>query len=159
MKKAACFFVLLFVILCGAGCISFTIIPSFPQEAYAEVMVLCSGVDETGELLEPLGVKSEFTSGDESVFCFIEMKNISRRIRMRWRWYGPDKTLSRDSEDVVVNEEEQYLETLTAYDELMLNVRDEEDIVGRWTVVVLIDDRLVARREFSVRLNESRGKR
>jgi hypothetical protein len=118
-------------------------------------MVLCSAVEESGELLKPSGIKKDFSSEEKSVLCFIELKNISRKIQMRWRWYGPDKTLSRDSGDVLVNREEQYLEVLTAYDELMIAVREEEETIGRWTVVVLIDKHLVGRREFEIKKGDS----
>jgi len=156
MRKATVFILILYFWLCTAGCISFRIIPSFPLEGYVESMVLCSEVDESGELLVPMEIKSEYTSGDGSVFCFIELKNVSRRIQMRWKWYAPDKTLSRDSENVIVNREEQYLEELTAYDELLFNVQEQEKLLGLWTVVILINDKLIARREFSVQETEKK---
>lgn len=150
MKKMAIVLLIFYFGLCSVGCISFRIIPPYPLEGYVETMVLCSTIDDSGELLVPMEIKGEYGSGEESVFCFIELKNISRRIQMRWKWYGPDKTLSRDSENVVINQEEQYLETLTAYDELLLEIWEEEELIGRWTVVILIDDKLVARREFTI---------
>ncbi len=155
MRKAVVFVLTLYFGLCASGCISFRIIPSFPLEGHVETMVFCSRVDESGELLVPMEIKSEYTSEDESVFCFIELKNISRRIQMRWKWYAPDKVMSRDSENVVINREEQYLETLTAYDELLLNARDKEKLIGLWTVVVLIDDKLIASREFLIQKTEN----
>jgi len=155
MRKAVVFILTLYLGLCAAGCISFRIIPSFPLEGYVETVVLCSEVDESGELLVPTEIKSEYSSGDESVYCFIELKNVSRRIQMRWKWYSPDRAMSRDSENVVINREEQYLETLTAYDEFLLDVRDKEKLVGRWTVVILVDDKLVASREFLIQETEN----
>jgi len=156
MRKAAAFLLVLYLGLCAVGCISFRIIPPFPLEGYVETMVICSKVDESGELLAPMDIKKEFTLGDKSVYCFIELKNISRRIHMRWKWYAPDKTMSRDSENVIINREEQYLETLTAYDEFFLDIRDNEKLSGRWTVVVLIDDKLVASREFFIQETNNR---
>lgn len=154
MKKIAVLVNSMLLCFCLGSCISFRIIPPFPLEGYVETMALCSRVDESGELLEPLGIKVEYQLEEESVYCFIELKNISRRIRMRWRWYGPDKTEFRDSGDVLVNREEQYLETLTAYDELRIDSGEEDNVIGRWTVIVLIDGQLVSRREFSINKNE-----
>lgn len=159
MRKGVILVFILWFSLCLAGCISFRIIPSFPLEGYVEAMVLCSEVDESGELLVPVGIKKDFTSGDEGVYCFIELKNVSRRIQMRWKWYSPDQEISRDSENVVINREEQYLETLTAYDELLFDIRDMDKFFGQWTVIVLIDDKLVARREFSIRETKERGRK
>ena len=158
MRKSAHLLLILYFGLCATSCISFKIIPSFPLEGYVETIVICSEVDESGELLKPKEIKSEYTPEDESLYCFIELQNISRRIRMRWRWYGPDKTMSQESEEVIINRAEQYLETLTAYDELILNDQELVELIGRWTVVVLIDDQLVARRKFSIRENKNNGK-
>ncbi|MFC2161657.1 hypothetical protein ACFLRX_08410 [Acidobacteriota bacterium] len=156
MRKTTLLILILYLGLRTVGCISFNIIPSFPLEGYIETMVLCSDVDESGELLVPKEIKNEYTFGEKSVFCFIEIKNVSQRIQMRWKWYAPDKTLLRDSENVIVNREEQYLEELTAYDELLFDVQEQEKLIGLWTVVILIDDKLIARREFSVQETEKK---
>jgi hypothetical protein len=156
MKKrfAGAIFLLSSIVM--SSCLSFRIFPSFPQEGHVERMVFCEDVDESGELLEPLEIRYEFVDDAESVFCFFEIKNISRKIGMRWRWYAPDRSLSRDSGNVTINEEEKLLEIVTAYDELMLGIREKEKKIGRWTVIVLIDDSLVARRTFDVRQKDKK---
>jgi hypothetical protein len=151
MKKTRLAAVCLLFALVFTGCISFRIIPSYPLEGFVERILFCKDVDESGELLEPQETQNEFQDADESVICFIEIKNISRKIGMRWKWYGPDLTLSRDSGTVIINREERLLEVVTAYDELMLRIREKEEKVGRWTVIVLVNDNLVARKTFEVK--------
>jgi len=152
MKKKLLLVVCVGIVFHCVGCITFRIIPSYPVEGYVESVSLCRGIDEKeGELLTPLDIRAEFSANEDNIICFVALKNINRKIQLRWKWYAPDKALSRDSGNVVINKEESQLETLTAYDELMLNLREEDKIVGQWTVVVLLDNQLIARRLFEVK--------
>lgn len=151
MKKISRCIGLVLLSLSLASCISFRIVPSFPVEVYVESLVLCGDVDQSGELLKPINIQTEFSTEDENIICFVELKNIDRIIRMRWEWYSPDNVLSRDSGNILINQEGRALETLTAYDELQFNIRDQEKKKGRWTVIVLLDDQLIVRRMFTVR--------
>jgi len=150
MKKSLKITALLLIFLIVPSCISFRIVPSYPLEGHVERMLFCESVDASGELLEPVEIRSDFTESDDRVVCFVEIKNINKRIGMRWKWYGPDSVLSRDSGHVIINSEERLLEVVTAYDELRLGIRETERKVGQWTVIVLIDGLLVARRTFEV---------
>lgn len=139
------------VFSCGA-CISFRIFPPYPVEGYIESVSLCRGIDEKeGELLVPLDIRKEFSANEDNIICFVALKNINRSIQLRWKWYAPDKSLTRDSESVPINEEESQLEVLTAYDELHLNLQEKDTNIGIWTVVVLLDNQLIARRLFEVK--------
>ncbi len=151
MKKKILLVVCVGIILYCVGCITFRIIPSYPVEGYVESVSLCKGIDESGELLAPLDIREEFSINEDNIICFVILKNISRKIQLQWKWYAPNQSLSRATENVVVNKEESQLETLTAYDELMLNLREEDKIVGQWTVVVFLDNQLIARRLFEVK--------
>ena len=44
------------------------------------------------------------------------MSKPQQRVRLKWKWYAPDNTLYKESDEVVVNEDEVYLEAVTAYD-------------------------------------------
>lgn len=152
MKKIVLFVVYVWTVLFCGGCITFRIIPPYPVEGYIESLSLCKGINEKeGELLVPLDIRAEFSVNEDNIFCFLALKNINRKIQMRWKWYAPDKSLSRDSENVIINKEERQLETLTAYDELHLNLQEKNTIIGFWTVVVLLDNQLIARRLFEVK--------
>ena len=151
MKKIALFVLCAGILFVCGGCITFRIIPPYPVEGYIESVSLCKGIDEREELLIPLDIRAEFSSNDDNIFCFLALKNIDRKIQLQWKWYAPDKVLFRDSENVVINEEESQLETLFAYDELLLNLREKDSVVGLWTVVVLLDNQLIARRIFEIK--------
>lgn len=152
MKRKILLVLCVWMVLRCVGCITFRIIPPYPLEVYIESVSLCKGINETeGELLAPLDIREEFSTNEDNIICFVVVKNISRKIQLRWKWYAPNKSLSRDSENIVINKEENQLETLTAYDELMLNLREKDKIVGQWTVVILLDNQLITRRFFEVK--------
>ncbi len=153
MNKIVLLIVCVAIVFSCGGCISFRIIPSYPVEGYVERIDLCTGINEEDEskLLVPLDIRAEFSAAEDNILCFLALKNINRKIQLRWKWYAPDKTLFRDSENVIINEEESQLETLSAYDELHLNFREKETTVGLWTVVGFLDNQLVARRIFEVK--------
>jgi len=151
MKRIVLFVLCAGIFFISGGCITFRIFPPYPVEGYIESVSLCKEIDENEELLVPLDIRAEFSVNEDNIFCFLALKNIDRKIQLRWKWYAPDKALSRDSENVIINKEESQLETLFAYDELQLNLQDKDTIVGLWTVVVLLDNQLIARRLFEVK--------
>ena len=140
------------IVFSSEACISFRIFPPYPVEGYIESLSLCKGIDEKeGEFLVPMDIRKEFSATEDNIICFVALKNINRSIQLRWKWYAPDKSLSRDSESVPINKEESQLEALFAYDELRLNLRKGDTVIGFWTVVVLLDNQLIASRIFEVK--------
>jgi hypothetical protein len=131
------------------SCISFKINPLYPPEAQIEYINICKSIDDKGDLLEPLDITSEFTLEDENVICIIRLKEIATKIDLRWKWYSPNKNMVRDTENVTVNQDEKYLEVVTAYD--MLKLDPEENTEEQWTVVVFINNKFVGRKTFQVR--------
>ena len=143
------------VILCLAiflnmeGCISFKIEPLPDPEQLIETFVLCKKVFPEEELLAPAERTTEFVWDDPGVFCFVELKNVGRAMTLKWKWYAPDGVLFKETADVPVNTNEDYLESVTAYDKL--EIRREESFKGRWVVVILVSGRLAGRRTFDIR--------
>lgn len=131
------------------SCISFKINPLYPPEAQIEYIHICKNIDDKGDLLKPLDITSEFTLEDENVICIIRLKEIATKIDLRWKWYSPDKNMVRDTENVTVNQDEKYLEVVTAYD--MLKLDPEENTEEHWTVVVFINNKFVGKKTFQVR--------
>jgi len=144
--------ILFLVISLGSlwSCISFKINPLLPSESQVEYIHLCKRIDDRGDLLKPLDIKSEFTFEDENIICFIRLKEIATKIHIRWKWYSPDKKMIRDTGNVIVNNGEKYLEVVTAYDMFKLN--PEDNIEGQWTVVVFINNKFIGRKMFQVNL-------
>ncbi len=149
MKRYFCILFLVISLSLFWSCISFKINPLYPPEAPIEYIHICKNIDDKGDLLEPLDIKSEFTPEDENVICIIRLKEVATKIDLRWKWYSPDESMVRDTEDVTVNQDEKYLEVVTAYD--MLKLDPEENTEGQWTVVVFINNKFVGRKTFQVR--------
>jgi hypothetical protein len=137
----------------AAGCLSFDIrrYPD-PENAVAS-FVLCRAVDAAGDVLKPGPETAEFGKDDARVLAFAGVRNVAGPIRLRWKWYDPAKSLARDTGDVEVNAEGRNLEIVTAYDALDLEAGKAAP--GAWTVLLLLDGRLAARRAFSVSGDES----
>lgn len=133
------------------SCVSFKPDPPLPTEPRIERIQLCKKIEDRGDLLNPLEIQSEFTSKDELVFCFIQLKDIPKKITLRWKWYSPKKVLVRDTGDVIVNEDEKYLEDVSAYDKFELFHKD--NIEGQWTVVVFVNGKLIEKVVFQVTIS------
>jgi hypothetical protein len=132
----------------AAACISFDIRRYPEPENAVAAFVLCRIVDAEGDVLKPGAETAEFNADDARVLAFAGVRNVARAIRLRWKWYGPDRSLARDTGDVEVNAEGKSLELVTAYDALDLEA--DKAVLGAWTALLFIDGRLAARRAFSV---------
>jgi hypothetical protein len=146
-KTVVIFYVASF--LAGAGCISFKIEPRPEPEQLVETLVLCKRVIPDGELLAPADITTDFVMEDPEVLCFVALKNVGQAMSLKWKWYAPDGMLFKETIDVPVNENEAYLEAVTAYDRL--DMQQEESFEGGWVVVVLINGELAGRRTFIIR--------
>lgn len=150
MKNNVLCMILAVFCLLFKNCVSFKIQPLLPIENQVEYIYLCQGIDESTDLLKPVKIQSEFDSKNVSIFCLIRLKDISNKMQIRWKWYEPDKEMMRDSGSVIVNEDEKYLEIVTAYDKLNLDTEKRESIKGQWVVVIFIDGKLIGERLFQV---------
>ena len=142
------FTILALVIIFSWGCISLKISPILPPENLVESIQLCKKIDDSGDLLIPVDIQSEFTPKDDHIICFIRLIDIATKIQLRWKWYSPAEKLVRDTGDVIVNQEEKYLEVVTAYD--MFKINPEHNIEGKWTVVVLMNNKFTAKKSFKL---------
>jgi hypothetical protein len=144
MKRYLVITVLIISLTLFWNCISFKTGYLLSAENQVESIHLCNKIDDNGDLLKPLDIKSEFTLDDGSVICFIRLKDIATRIYLRWKWYSPDKKLARDTGNIIVNQRESHLEAATAYD--MFQLSPEDILEGQWTVVVLMNDKFVGKK-------------
>ncbi len=149
MRKVPGVWAALVLVLAGAAsCISFDI-RRFPEaEDYVAAFLVCKNVENADDLIRPVHETSEFAAADGRVISFASVRNVVRTIRLRWKWYDAAKALVRDTGDVEVNPGGKNLEVVTAYDVLPLEAGKSS--TGSWTVVLLIDGRLAARREFTL---------
>lgn len=131
------------------SCITFKIKPLPPPEDQVEYVLLCKEVDESGDLISPIAIQSEYTSQDSHIICLIRIKNVSKEIHLMWKWYAPEKKMAKDTGNVVINHEEKYLELVTAYDIFEFNPK--ENIEGQWRVVVFLNNKLIGRKAFQIK--------
>ncbi|MGD9344713.1 MAG: hypothetical protein PVH84_02545 [Candidatus Aminicenantes bacterium] len=132
----------------GGGCISFRIEPLPEPEQLVESFVLCKSVIPDGELLAPEETATNFNGSDPHVICFVGLTNVGRKMTLKWKWYSPDGKLYKETVEVPVNENDVYLEAVTAYDRL--DIQQEESYKGRWLVVILVNGELAGRRTFTI---------
>jgi hypothetical protein len=134
--------------LAGAGCLTLKIEPRPEPEQLIEALVLCKRVLPDGELLAPADITTDFVEQNPDVLCFVKLKNVGRIMTLKWKWYAPHGRLFKETADVLVNENEAYLEAVTAYDRL--DIQQEAGFKGRWIVVILVNGELAGRRFFFV---------
>jgi len=138
----------LLVISLMGSCVSFKIQPPPEPENQVETIVLCKWIEQREGLLFPGESLVEFKPSDGPIHCFVRLKNVSQTIRLKWKWYMPEGRLYRETKEVTVNRDPIYLEAVTAYDQIEL--KPEEFDEGRWTVVVMVNDKLISRRTFQL---------
>jgi hypothetical protein len=148
MKKYLAISVLVILLSFFWNCISFKVGYLLPSENQVESIHLCKKIDDSGDLLKPLDIQSEFDSKDDRVICFIRLKDIATKIDLRWKWYSPDKKLVRDTGNVIVSQGDRYLAAATAYDRLQLN--PENIAEGQWTVVIFMNDKFIGKKIFQI---------
>lgn len=148
MKKYLAISVLVILLSFFWSCISFKVGYLLPSENQVESIHLCKKIDDSGDLLKPLDIQSEFTFKDDRVICFIRLKDIATRIDLRWKWYSPDKKLVRDTGNVIVSQGDRYLAAATAYDRFQLN--PENIAEGQWIVVIFMNDKFIGKKLFQI---------
>jgi len=130
-------------------CLSFRVAPSPAPEDLAVEICLCKKIDDTGELYQPVDITSEFARDDRDVFCFVRMKNIRKAARLRWKWYAPDLSLFKETKDMIINAEEDILETISAFDRITIPAEGRSE--GQWTIVLIMDREFIGRKTFVVK--------
>lgn len=148
MKKYLAISVLVILLSFFWNCISFKVGYLFPSGNQVESIHICKKIDDSGDLLKPLDIQSEFTFKDDRIICFIRLKDLATRIDLRWKWYSPDKKLVRDTGNVIASQGDRYLAAATAYDMLQLN--PENIAEGQWTVVIFMNDKFIGKKLFQI---------
>ncbi len=131
-----------------SGCISFKIEPLPEPARVVKQVTLSREVDESLELLVPGQETSEFKAGSDTVYCLVHLEEVAQSFSLRWKWYTPDNLLFKESQEAVINQEETYLEAVTAYDRIMPESRTE--LYGQWSVAVFVDEVLLTRLFFRI---------
>lgn len=134
------------------SCISLKVKPLTISENIVAESIICKKIDDSGELLKPLEITSEFGPQVESIFCFVKLVNIQKEIKLKWKWYSPNHKLFRESKEAIINQNQNLLEIVTAYDEIP--PRYDNEFIGEWIVIILLNDNLIARKSFIIKKND-----
>jgi hypothetical protein len=134
--------------LMAAACVTITPKPAPEPECRVAGLEVGAAIRAADDLFELEAPQNFFPPGTAKVYALVRLTDIPGALRMRWKWYGPDGRLVRDSLDVPANAEGLYLEVLTAFDRLDLGPPDAAPAAGTWQVVFFLDGRLAARRSF-----------
>jgi len=128
------------------SCLSFRVSSTPAPEDFAVEIFLCKKIDESGDLYQPMDIASEFSQDDQNIFCFVRMKNIRKAVRLRWKWYAPDLNLFKETNDIIINAEENLLVEISAFDNITPPREGKSE--GQWTVAVTMDKEFIGRKVF-----------
>ena len=149
MRKLNFVLLIVFSIIFGKVCITFKAKTILPPENQIDTFCLCKKIEESGDLLKAVDFQSEFIYEDEKILCFIKLKNVTKEISIMWKWYSPKEELFKDTGEIKVNQDGEYLEAVTAYDELI--IEPGKTIPGQWIVVFFLNGKLIGKREFQIK--------
>lgn len=141
--------------VCFSACFSFKISPLPLPENYTESLEICKKVEIRDDLLSPVETSAVF-GPIEDVFCYVRLRNVRRKIQLRWKWYAPDQTLARDTGNIDINADEKYLDIVTASDPLRSSLPEKKE--GDWVVCIIINDVLASVKKFVVQKERSFSK-
>jgi hypothetical protein len=134
--------------ICFSACFSFKI-PRLPlPENSIESVEVCRKVEIKDDLLSPVETSNVF-GPIEDVICYIRLKQVVRKIQLRWKWYAPDQTLARDTGNMDINADEKYLDIVTASDRLRSSSPEKKE--GDWVVCIVINDALARVKKFVIK--------
>jgi len=131
------------------GCVSFKIKGILPAENQVEYIYVCKDVRESGGLAVPLEIQFQFKFSDGKIVCFVKMLEVDEEMTLSWRWYESEGRLLRDHR-ITVNSAKRFMETVTAYDELVFADLEREPAGGEWRVAVFLDGVLAGSRVFAI---------
>jgi hypothetical protein len=136
------------ILLLYTGCVSFSIRPPDLPVNQLEEITLCQSVDTSEDPWQLKDISPSFFLHDGTLACFVKVRYVEDEIKLRWKWYSPQNLIAKDTGDVTVNTERQYLDEVTAFD--IFRYIPERDHIGRWIVVFYIDNTLVGKRTFQI---------
>jgi len=144
----------LFLISCFLlpACISFSIRPPDLPDNLLEEMTLGKSVNVSKDPWYVTDISSSFSLQDGSLVCFVKIRYVEQEIRLRWKWYSPQNSVAKDTGDVIVNSDRQYLDEVTAYD--TFRFKPESETAGKWIVAFFIDNTLAGKRAFVISKEE-----
>ncbi len=134
----------------AASCVNFR--PAVqPPGLEVETLLVCRNVSASGGLHVADGAARTFGADAASLFALASLRDIDRRIALRFKWYAPDGVLARDSGPMPVDPMGTYLDQVTAFDRLDFAPGRIEPTEGVWTVALFLDEILADQTSFNIK--------
>ncbi|MGQ9617889.1 MAG: hypothetical protein ACUVUG_02885 [Candidatus Aminicenantia bacterium] len=107
---------------------------------------ISSGVEIKEEWAFPKNQKIQFSKDDGSIFCTVELRNLSSEHFLQWKWLGADGKLYRESTNIKIGSVEDK-KSVIAWDKI--EIKDDTQR-GRWIVVIFLDGKAIDKKEFEI---------
>lgn len=134
----------------AAACVTFR--PAVqPPGLEVESLVVCRNAALSGGLHVAEGAARTFGVDIPSLFALAALRDIDRKIALRFKWYAPDGVLARDSGPMPVDPGEKYLDKVTAFDRLDFAPGRVEPREGAWTVALFLNETLADQTSFNIK--------
>jgi len=129
------------------SCFSFRVEVPLDPECVIDTLVIVKAIPEKTALEEKIVAEPAMAS-DANLYALIKVLQVSKPLKLQWRWYSPDNKLLKESKSVEINAKGKYLSYFVAWDVLPQTYYAEKK--GRWTVVITADGSFLAKTEFDV---------
>ena len=143
-------FPLLALTLFAGGCSSTGEVRKEPRLRVVET-TLAKGIDDTGTEIVPIEPTTIFSTEDPEVVCYVKLRNLSGKHRLRWAWYDPAGNLyySTKSYSVAIPRGK-YVEDAIAWHEISLRGESAQEYPGSWKVDIYLDEAYLASNFFHI---------
>jgi len=155
MKKIAgfVFIIALLILTLLQACASFNFdIPQADNPAllYAK---FCKGIihGENPSEVEPVEEGKSFTLNAEEIWLLICLSHLEGHHTMQWKWYAPDNSLFADTGEFAISPEGEFHRLATIWDYISIKEITAEKSLGKWTVAIFLDSKLLATTHFIIR--------
>ncbi len=146
-RRAAHAAVLALLLSCPA-CFSFrVVVPPDPEDVVGTLAIVRT---HPGDLdLEKPIADEPVSEDDNGIHSLVKVLQVNRPMMLQWHWYSPDNLRLRSSKAVTVNAKARFLAYFAAWDTLPRQYYAGKK--GNWAVVITVDGRFFARKEFIIR--------
>lgn len=147
------FVIALMIVTLVAACATFNFKipqPNNPVLLYAK---FCKGIiyGENPSEVEPLEEGKSFSFDEGEVWLLICLSHLEGHHTMQWKWYTPDKSLFADTGEFTLNPDGEFHRLATIWDYISIKGMTAEKALGKWTVAIFMDSKLIATSHFLIR--------
>jgi hypothetical protein len=129
------------------SCFSFRVEIPLDPECVIDTLAIVKAVPDKAALDGKI-VAEPAAASDANLYALIKVLQVSKPLKLQWRWYAPDNKLLKESKEVEINAKGKYLSYFVAWD--VLPQTYYADKKGRWTVVITADGSFLAECGFDV---------